>query len=150
MVGPALGLLHPSQAFGPNLRSLSGLAVAAVVFEGGLALDFRELRAAGEGVLRLTAIALPINFVLSTLAAHLIGGMLWGPAAVFGAILAVTTTGLRTREMRIWNHQMSGFLVGLMVASRIGRHQSEPDRICHPKPRYRLLRRLQMIAATSC
>ncbi|GJE44706.1 cation:proton antiporter [Methylobacterium soli] len=90
LVGPVLGFLHPSQAFGPNLRPLIGLAVAIVVFEGGLALDFRELRAAGQGVLRLTAIALPINFVLGTFAAHLIGGMLWGPAAVFGAILVVT------------------------------------------------------------
>ena len=90
LVGPLLGLLHPSQSFGPNLKPLIGLAVAIVVFEGGLALDFRELRAAGGGVLRLTAIALPINFVLGTLAAHLIGGMLWGPAAVFGAILVVT------------------------------------------------------------
>jgi NhaP-type Na+/H+ or K+/H+ antiporter len=90
LVGPVLCLLHPSQAFGPNLRPLIGLAVAIVVFEGGLALDFRELRAAGEGVLRLTAIALPINFVLGTVAAHLVGGMLWGPSAVFGAILVVT------------------------------------------------------------
>ncbi|ACA18628.1 sodium/hydrogen exchanger [Methylobacterium sp. 4-46] len=90
LVGPVLGLLHPSQAFGPNLRPLVGLAVAVVVFEGGLALDFRELRAAGEGVLRLTAVALPFNFVLGTAAAHWIGGLLWGPAAVFGAILVVT------------------------------------------------------------
>ncbi|MCJ2021911.1 sodium:proton antiporter [Methylobacterium sp. E-065] len=90
LVGPVLGLLHPTRDFGPNLRPLIGLAVAIVVFEGGLALDFRELRASGEGVLRLTAFALPINFVLGTLAAHLIGGMMWGPASVFGAILVVT------------------------------------------------------------
>jgi NhaP-type Na+/H+ or K+/H+ antiporter len=90
LVGPVLGLVHPTLDFGPNLRPLIGLAVAIVVFEGGLALDFRELRASGEGVLRLTAFALPINFVLGTLAAHLIGGMMWGPASVFGAILVVT------------------------------------------------------------
>jgi NhaP-type Na+/H+ or K+/H+ antiporter len=90
LVGPVLGLLHPSEDFGANLRPLIGLAVAIVVFEGGLALDFRELRASGEGVLRLTAFALPVNFVLGTLAAHLIGGMMWGPASVFGAILVVT------------------------------------------------------------
>jgi len=90
LVGPVLGLLHPTRDFGENLRPLVGLAVAIVVFEGGLALDFRELRASGEGVLRLTAFALPVNFVLGTLAAHLVGGMMWGPAAVFGAILVVT------------------------------------------------------------
>lgn len=90
LVGPMLGLLHPTRDFGENLRPLIALAVAIVVFEGGLALDFRELRASGEGVLRLTAFALPVNFVLGTVAAHLVGGMMWGPAAVFGAILVVT------------------------------------------------------------
>ena len=90
LVGPVFGWLQPSADFGSNLRPLIGLAVAIVVFEGGLALDFRELRASSEGVLRLTAFALPINFVLGTLAAHLIGGMMWGPASVFGAILVVT------------------------------------------------------------
>lgn len=90
LVGPVFGLLHPSRDFGENLRPLIGLAVAIVVFEGGLALDFRELRASGEGILRLTAFALPVNFVLGAVAAHLIGGMLWGPSAVFGAILVVT------------------------------------------------------------
>ncbi|MBE7202477.1 MAG: cation:proton antiporter, partial [Parafilimonas terrae] len=90
LIGPILGLLHPTRDFGENLRPLIGLAVAIVVFEGGLALDFHELRASGEGVLRLTAFALPVNFVLGTVAAHLVGGMMWGPAAVFGAILVVT------------------------------------------------------------
>ncbi|MCJ2070469.1 sodium:proton antiporter [Methylobacterium sp. J-030] len=90
LIGPMLGLLHPTRDFGENLRPLIGLAVAIVVFEGGLALDFRELRASGEGVLRLTAFALPVNFVLGTFAAHLVGRMMWGPAAVFGAILVVT------------------------------------------------------------
>ncbi|MEE7492293.1 cation:proton antiporter [Methylobacterium oryzae] len=90
LVGPVLGVLHPTHDFGENLRALVGLAVAIVVFEGGLALDFRELRASGEGVLRLTAFALPVNFALGTLAAHLVGGLMWGPAAVFGAILVVT------------------------------------------------------------
>ncbi|MBE7203485.1 MAG: sodium:proton antiporter, partial [Parafilimonas terrae] len=90
LVGPVFGLIHPSQAMGSTLRPVIGLAVALIVFEGGLALDFRELRAAGGGVLRLTAVALPLNFALGALAAHVIGGMLWGPACVFGAILVVT------------------------------------------------------------
>ncbi|SEQ56591.1 sodium/proton antiporter, CPA1 family [Faunimonas pinastri] len=89
-LGPVFGVLHPSQAFGPALRPLIGLIVAIIVFEGGLALDFRELRAAGSGVLRLTAIALPINLVLGSLAAHFIAGMPWPVAILFGAIVVVT------------------------------------------------------------
>ena len=41
-------------------------------------------------MLRLTAVALPINWVLGTLAARLIGGLGLGPALLFGAITVVT------------------------------------------------------------
>ena len=90
IVGPGLQILQPAITFGSALRPVVGLAVAIVVFEGGLALDFRELRAAGEGVLRLTMVALPISFVLATLTAHLLGSMQWGAATLFGAITVVT------------------------------------------------------------
>ena len=90
LVGPGLQLLTPSHSFGPSLRPVIGLAVAIIVFEGGLALDLRELRAAGEGVLRLTALALPICWALGTAAAHWLAGMGWGPALLFGAITVVT------------------------------------------------------------
>ena len=89
-VGPGLGLLHPTASLGRFLQPAVGLAVAIVVFEGGLGLEFRELRAAGEGVLRLTAVALPINWVLGSAAAHWIGGLGWGAASLFGAITVVT------------------------------------------------------------
>jgi NhaP-type Na+/H+ or K+/H+ antiporter len=90
LVGPGLQLIAPTHSFGPSLRPIVGLAVAIIVFEGGLALDFRELRAAGEGVLRLTIFALPLSWGLGTLAAHLLAGMAWGPATLFGAITIVT------------------------------------------------------------
>lgn len=90
IVGPGLQLLHPSAAMGSALRPLVGLAVAIVVFEGGLSLNFRDLRAAGEGVLRLTVVALPINWALATLASHWIAGFSWGAALLFGAITTVT------------------------------------------------------------
>lgn len=89
-VGPGLQILNPAEAFGTAARPLIGLAVAIVVFEGGLALDVRELRAASEGVLRLTAVAAPISFVLATLAAHGLAGLAWGAALLYGAITVVT------------------------------------------------------------
>ncbi len=90
LVGPVFGVLAPSHTFGASLRPLIGLAVAIVVFEGGLALNFRELRSAGEGVVRLTALALPISGILGALAARLLSGMAWQAAALFGAIAVVT------------------------------------------------------------
>ncbi len=90
IVGPGLEILRPSVTFGAGLQPIVGLAVAIVVFEGGLALDFRELRAAGEGVFRLTMVALPISFALASTAAHLVAGMAWGASLLFGAITVVT------------------------------------------------------------
>ena len=89
-VGPGLQLLAPTQSFGPSLRPVIGLAVAIIVFEGGLGLDFRELRAAGEGVLRLTALALPLSWVFGAVAAHFLAHMAWGGSLLFGAITVVT------------------------------------------------------------
>ena len=90
VVGPGLLILEPATTFGAGLQPLVGLAVAIVVFEGGLALDMRELRAAGEGVARLTMVALPISFVLASAAAHLVAGMGWTAALLYGAITVVT------------------------------------------------------------
>ncbi len=90
VVGPGLRILEPTTTFGAALRPLVGLAVAIVVFEGGLALDFRELRAASGGVLRLTLVAVPISFALAAGAAHGLAGMRWGVSLLFGAITVVT------------------------------------------------------------
>lgn len=90
LYGPVLQIMHPSEMIGSAFHPLVSLAVALIVFEGGLALDFRQLKEAGEGVLRLTLVALPINFLLGGLAAHYIGGMGWGPAFLFGSIVVVT------------------------------------------------------------
>lgn len=90
LVGPGLQVLRPGYAFGNALRPMVELTVAIVVFEGGLALNVGELRAAGEGVLRLTTLALPITWVLAAMAAHGLTRMGWGAAILFGAITVVT------------------------------------------------------------
>ena len=90
LIGPVLQVFEPAVVFGAGLRPVVGLAVAIVVFEGGLALDFRELRAAGGGIVRLTVVALPISFGLASAAAHFIARIPWSPALLYGAITVVT------------------------------------------------------------
>ncbi len=90
LVGPVTGLLDPGRDFAGALSPLVGLAVALIVFEGGLNLNLAELRSAGQGVRRLTLLALPLNWLLGSLAAHWIGGLAWPVAVLFGAILVVT------------------------------------------------------------
>lgn len=90
LFGPGLGILHPSETMGWVFRPLVSLLVAIVVFEGGMALDIRQLRESGEGVARLTMLALPINWVLGSLAAHYVAHLEWGTSMLFGAIIVVT------------------------------------------------------------
>ncbi|WP_029604895.1 cation:proton antiporter [Kozakia baliensis] len=90
ILGPGLNVLHPSTSLGWIFRPVVSLLVAIIVFEGGLLLDFRQLREAGEGITRLTMVTLPICWVLGWLAARYVGHMEWGVAALFGAIITVT------------------------------------------------------------
>ncbi|MBO6037373.1 MAG: sodium:proton antiporter [Acetobacter sp.] len=90
LFGPILRIMHPSEILGSAFHPIVSLAVALIVFEGGLALDIRQLKEAGEGVIRLTLIALPVSLCLGSVAAHYIGGMAWGPSFLFGSIIVVT------------------------------------------------------------
>jgi NhaP-type Na+/H+ or K+/H+ antiporter len=90
VAGPGLGLIKPAAVLGPVLSPAIGMAVAIIVFEGGLNLNVRELRTAGSGVVRLVFVALPLNWLFGALAAHNIGGLDWAVAILFGSILVVT------------------------------------------------------------
>ena len=90
VAGPIAGIVRPSAALGEVMRPAIGMAVAIIVFEGGLNLNLRELRSAGSGVLRLVAVALPLNWLFGTLAARFVAGLSWPVAVLVGAILVVT------------------------------------------------------------
>ncbi|MGH8279498.1 MAG: cation:proton antiporter [Gammaproteobacteria bacterium] len=67
-----------------------GLAVAIVLFDGGLNLRLHELRHAAVGVRRLVYFGLPLSFAFYSLATHYLAGLSWPSATVFGAIIVVT------------------------------------------------------------
>ncbi len=90
LVGPALGIIHPRVQFGDELEPLIGLAVALILFEGGLRLRLHELRHAASGLNRLVYAGVPLAFLLGTLVAHFVGGIGVPLATVFGAISVVT------------------------------------------------------------
>ena len=90
LLGPIGGIVKPSDALGEVMRPAIGMAVAIIVFEGGLNLNLRELRSAGSGVLRLVGVALPLNWLFGTLATRWLAGLSWPVAILVGAILVVT------------------------------------------------------------
>ena len=42
IIGPFTGLVSPKETFGPIFHTIISLAVAVILFEGSLSLDFRE------------------------------------------------------------------------------------------------------------
>ncbi len=90
LVGPVFGVLDVEALFGHLLFPIVGLAVAAILFEGGLSLRREELDDIGPALTRLIGIGIPITWVLATLGAHFFVGFGWMLSAILGAILVVT------------------------------------------------------------
>jgi NhaP-type Na+/H+ or K+/H+ antiporter len=90
MIGPVLGILRPSEVFGDAYHPLVKLAVAAILFEGGLSLRFAELRQSAHVVWRLTTIAVALSLTITAWVAHGIAPIGWPVAMVFAAITVVT------------------------------------------------------------
>lgn len=90
LAGPVFGLIDPSEDIGHRLPAVIGLAVAIILFEGGLNLQLSELKVAAAGVRRLVYLGVPLAWGLSSAAAHYIGGLGWPVSLVFGAIMVVT------------------------------------------------------------
>ena len=90
LAGPATGMIDPEAAFGDLFRPMISIAVAVILFEGGLTLNFHELRSTGPAVRRLVYFGAPLSWLLSTLAIHYGAGLSLESSVVFGGILIVT------------------------------------------------------------
>lgn len=88
--GPLLGILDPHHAFGDLLEPMISIGVAIILFEGGLSLDFRELRRTGSAVWRLVVFGVPIAWFAGSLACYYIAGLVWPISILFAGILVVT------------------------------------------------------------
>ncbi|MEM6627858.1 MAG: cation:proton antiporter [Pseudomonadota bacterium] len=83
-------ILDPNAEFGELLRPIVSLAVAVILFEGGLNLRFHELKEAGAALRRLIFVGTPIAWALGSLAAHYAAGLSWETSILFAGILVVT------------------------------------------------------------
>lgn len=90
LVGPVFGILDPSAAMGDLLQPIVAIAVAIILFEGGLTLNFKSLTDAAVGVKRLVLVGAPVGWLLSASVLHYVGGLSWATSWVFGGIMIVT------------------------------------------------------------
>ncbi len=89
LAGPVLHIFDPEKVFGDMMAPMISIGVALILFEGGLSLNFRELRSAGEAVWRLFVFGVPIGWLLGSAALHM-AGLVWPVAILFAGILVVT------------------------------------------------------------
>ena len=90
LAGPVFGLLDPKNDFGELFKPIVAVAVALILFEGGLTLNFKELRDAAPAVKRLCTVGAVLGWAFNTAAAYYIAGLSFPTAAIFGGILVVT------------------------------------------------------------
>lgn len=90
VVGPVTGVFNPDEVFGDLLFPIVSLSVSVILFEGGLTLNFKELRGIESVVLNLVSFGLLVTWVIIAVATHYLMGFEWALSALFGALVVVT------------------------------------------------------------
>ncbi|MBP8929814.1 MAG: sodium:proton antiporter [Paracoccus sp.] len=90
ILGPVTGIFVPERDIGALLHPMISLAVAVILFEGGLTLNFRQLGDARPVVKRLVLLGAPLGWLFSALALNWVAGLSWEASIVFGGIMIVT------------------------------------------------------------
>lgn len=98
--GPdAVGIVRPDE-LGSAVQKIVGIAVAIILFEGGLNLDIRRLRAEALVIRRLVTVGAIITGVGGTAAAHFFMDWSWRLSTVFGSLVIVTGPTVVTPLLR--------------------------------------------------
>lgn len=90
VLGPVFHLVNPMETLGPLMRPLISVAVAIILFEGGLHLRFETLHDAQKSVRRLIVLGAPIGWILISAGLHWITQLSWAVSVTFGGLLVVT------------------------------------------------------------
>ena len=73
ILGPFTGIFVPSRDIGPLVTPMISLAVAVILFEGGLTLNFHQLGDARPVVKRLVLLGAPLGWLFRTIFANCSG-----------------------------------------------------------------------------
>lgn len=90
LVGPVFGWINPEANFGELFGPIISLAVAIILFEGSLNLDFREIKGFNKPLLRIVTLGAFITWIAGSLAAHYLAGLSLAVSFVIGGLFIVT------------------------------------------------------------
>lgn len=100
LLGPdGLNVVRPA-ALGDGLHFLVGFAIAVILFEGGLNLEWRRLRREAGTIPRLVTLGALITWIGGTLAARAFLGWEWNLCVLFGSLVIVTGPTVITPLLR--------------------------------------------------
>lgn len=80
----------PDELFGSLLHPLISLAVAIILFEGGMTLKLEEIKVLEKVVQCLVTVGLLVAWLIITLATHWLVGFSWELSFLFVALVVVT------------------------------------------------------------
>ncbi len=90
IVGPILQWLNPDDILGDLLFPLVSLAVAVILFEGSLTLNFKEIRGVSGSVWSIVSVGAIISWVATSVATHYFLNFTWELAILFASLTVVT------------------------------------------------------------
>ena len=90
VAGPVTGLVNPDLLFGNLLTPIVSLAVAVVLFEGGLTLKLTEIKGLAKVVRNLLTVGLLTTWVITAFAVKYLLDFSWEMAFLFGSFTVVT------------------------------------------------------------
>lgn len=90
LIGPILNWFHPGELLGELLHPLVSLAVAIILFEGSLTLDFKEIKQVKTVVQKLVTIGALITWVIVSSLMHFLFALDLSLSILFGALMTVT------------------------------------------------------------
>ena len=100
LLGPdVLDIVRP-RLLGETMHTLVGFAVAVILFEGGMHLNFRSLQRQARSIRQLVTVGALVTLFGGTMAAHLILGWGWVPSFLFGSLVIVTGPTVVTPLLR--------------------------------------------------
>lgn len=90
LIGPLFGWIDPKDVFDNLFQPIISAAVAIILFEGSLNLDFREIKTVRQPIRRIVTLGAFIAWVFGSLAAHYMAGLSLTVAFVIGGLFIVT------------------------------------------------------------
>jgi NhaP-type Na+/H+ or K+/H+ antiporter len=90
LIGPVAGVFNPDELLGDLLFPIVSIAVAIILFEGGLTLKISDIRDHGAVVTRLITVGVLVTWLLLAATVHFLFDISWSLALVFGSITVVS------------------------------------------------------------